>query len=262
MLQLDKVRDQLERLKLSTAASHLETRLRAAMHRQATYLDFLEDLLEGELRIREERHLQLRLRMARLPYRKTLEDFDFTFQPSLDEKAIRELATMSFVERAENVLFLGPPEVGKTHLAVALGLEALRAGYSVYFSPLARLVEDLRRAYDERRLNVRMRPYLRPKLLIVDEVGYTKLDPVAANVFFQLVNARYERGSLILTSNKSFGEWGELLGGDVVLATAVLDRLLHHAHIVNIRGQSYRLREKVRAGVYATPRVDEERHNT
>ncbi|EJY56821.1 IstB domain-containing protein ATP-binding protein [Alicyclobacillus hesperidum URH17-3-68] len=256
MLELDKVRTQLEKLKLSTAAVHLEGRLQAATQRQASYLEFLDDLLEGELAVREERNLNMRTRMARLPYRKTLEEFDFSFQPGIDQKTIRELASMAFVRQAANVVFLGPPGVGKTHLAVALGMEALAAGPSVYFIPMAKLVEDLRRAHDQRRLDTRMRQYLRPKLLILDEAGYTRLDPVAANLVFQLVNTRYERGSMILTSNKSFGEWGDLFG-DAVLASAVLDRLLHHSHIVNIRGQSYRLREKVRAGVYATPPVAE-----
>lgn len=256
MLELEKVRGQLESLKLLTAAAHLEGRLQAATERQASYLAFLADLLEGELTVRQQRHLDMHTRMARLPYRKTLAEFDFSFQPSIDEKTIRELATMTFVRQAANVVFLGPPGVGKTHLAVALAMEALSQGFSVYFITMAQLVDDLRRAHEGRRLDVRMRQYLRPKLLILDEAGYTHLDPMAANLVFQLVNTRYERGSIILTSNKSFGEWGELFG-DAVLASAVLDRLLHHSHIVNIRGQSYRLREKVRAGVYGSPQHPE-----
>ncbi|MCS3916059.1 DNA replication protein DnaC [Caldanaerobacter subterraneus subsp. tengcongensis MB4] len=156
---------------------------------------------------------------------------------------------MDFVHRAENVIFLGPPGVGKTHLVVALAVEALSQGIPVYFITLSKLIEDLKKGYEENRLDRKMRNYIRPRLLVVDEVGYLPLDNLGANLFFQLISARYERGSIILTSNKGFGEWGELMG-DPVLATAVLDRLLHHAHIINIRGNSYRLKDRLKAGLY------------
>ena len=144
-------------------------------------------------------------------------------------------------------------EWGKTHLAIGLAIEALSQGISVYFSSLTRLIEDLKKAYEENRLEKRMRIFTRPKLLVIDEVGYLPLDGVGANLFFQLISARYEKGSIILTSNKGFGEWGELMG-DPVLATAVLDRLLHHVHIINIRGNSYRLKDRLKTGLYASPR--------
>ena len=190
--------------------------------------------------------------MARLPYKKTLEEFDFTFQPSVDKKVIHEMATMSFVHQAVNLVFLGPPGVGKSHLAVALATAALSQGYSAYFVNVAELMDELKRAQEENRLNARMRKYLRPKLLVIDEVGYLPFDPVAASLFFQLISTRYEQGSVILTSNKGLGDWGQMFG-DAVLATAILDRLLHHAHIVNIRGASYRMRDKMRSGVYGSP---------
>lgn len=252
MIELEKAKSNLEELGLLNAAVFIDALLERAQHENATYIEFLNGLLEAELSERQRRNIEVRSKLARLPYRKTLKEFDFTFQPSIDEKLIRELATMAFVYRAENVIFLGPPGVGKTHLAVGLAIEALSQGMSVYFTSLSRLIEDLKKANKENRLEKRMRIYTGPKLLIIDEVGYLPLDNLGANLFFQLISARYERGSIILTSNKGFGEWGELMG-DTVLATAVLDRLLHHAHIINIRGNSYRLKDRLKTGLYGNP---------
>jgi len=252
MIELEKAKSNLEELGLLNAAVFIDALLERAQHENATYIEFLNGLLEAELSERQRRNIEVRSKLARLPYRKTLKEFDFTFQPSIDEKLIRELATMAFVYRAENVIFLGPPGVGKTHLAVGLAIEVLSQGMSVYFTSLSRLVEDLKKANKENRLEKRMRIYTGPKLLIIDEVGYLPLDDLGANLFFQLISARYERGSIILTSNKGFGEWGELMG-DTVLATAVLDRLLHHAHIINIRGNSYRLKDRLKTGLYGNP---------
>jgi DNA replication protein DnaC len=254
MIDLEKARSYLEELGLLSAAAFLDALLERAQRENSTYVDFLNDLLETELAERQRRNVEVRSKLARLPYKKTLKEFDFTFQPSIDEKLIKELATMAFVHRAENVIFLGPPGVGKTHLAVALAIEALSQGISVYFTSLSRLIEDLKTAHKESRLERRMRIYLRPKLLVIDEVGYLPLDGLGSNLFFQLISARYEKGSIILTSNKGFGEWGELMG-DPVLATAVLDRLLHHAHIINIRGNSYRLKDRLKTGLYGNPHI-------
>jgi len=256
MIALEKARAHLTQLKMTQAAAVLDSRLEAASKKKASYADFLADLLELEAGARRERYLITRTRLAHLPFRKTLEEFDFKFQPSIDPQQVKNLATLSFAADAANILLLGPPGVGKTHLAVALGLKAIEQGYGVYFVRAHDLLEDLRRAQAEHRLDRRMRVYLAPRVLIIDEFGVWPYDRMAATALFSLISSRYERGSIILTSNKGFGEWGDVLG-DSVIATAILDRLLHHSHVLNIRGESYRLREKKRAGLFGAPKAEE-----
>ena len=246
------LKQDLEGLGLRDAAGALDQVLDDAGRTKQPYAEFLSALLAVELRIRKERYLKARTRLAHLPFHKTLADFDFAYQPSLDEGQIRELATLSFAQQAHNVILLGPPGVGKTHLAVALGMEAILNSLGVYFVTAHALVEDLRQAHAENRLERRMRVYIAPKVLIVDELGYLPFDSLGATMLFQLVSARYERGSIILTSNKGFTQWGEIFT-DPIIATAILDRLLHHSHVVNIRGDSYRLKDKRRAGFIASP---------
>ena len=211
---------------------------------QMGYLDFLDLLLGEELGVREGRRFRNALKLSGLPHRKTLDEFDFTFQPELEPRKVRDLATLEFVERHANVALLGPPGVGKTHLASALAVAACQAGYSIYFTSLDDMVRKLKIAQATGRFNRQLATYLRPAVLVVDEVGYLKLDRDEANMVFQLVSRRYERGSMIITSNKSFAEWGQVLGDDV-LATAILDRLLHHCDVLAINGPSYRLKDRV-----------------
>lgn len=238
----------LEKLRMEHLGAQLDTICEQAAKRELGYREFLLDALSAEWQGRHLKGVESRLGQARLPWVKTLDQFDFSFQPSLDRKVVRELAGLGFVERAENVVLLGPPGVGKTHLALALGVKAVEAGHRVLFLTLETLMGRLRRAQQENRLERQMQQLVYPKVLLIDEIGYLPLTRDEASLFFRLITRRYERASLVLTSNKSFVDWGEIFG-DQVLATAILDRLLHHATTLNIKGESYRLKEKRKAGL-------------
>ena len=234
----------LESLHLRALPVQLPALFAEARAQQMTYEGFLQRVLVEEVQVRDRRAHERRLRAAKLPGRKALDAFDFSFQPTLSERVVRELADLSFIQSATNVAFLGPPGVGKTHLALALLGKALEAGYTAYYTTLAQLAQDLETAHSPMGRRERLRRYTQPRVLLIDEIGYARLSAEQAHFLFEIVAARYESSPILLTSNTSFVEWGTLLGNEV-LATALLDRLLHHAEVLSINGKSYRMKGRM-----------------
>ena len=242
-VDLDRIAERCASLGLVHAAECLGELLEEAARDDLTPASFLERVLDREADRKNERRVATSLKLSGLPQGKTLEGFDWTFQPRADRQKLEMLSTCAYVRSRENVLFLGPPGVGKSHLAVALGVKAVKNGFSVTHFVLDELMHALKADAAVPPARLKAKRYLNSALLIVDEVGFRPLDRHEANLFFRLISARYERGSIVLTSNKHVRDWPEIFAGDEVLATAILDRLLHHVHVVHIDGRSYRLRE-------------------
>ena len=240
----NKLINNLETLKLDKIREYLDTYIGFINEGQKDIVDALYELTDFEVDLRQERAMNACVKVANFPFIKTFSDFDFTYQPSLNKQEIMDFKNLRFLEKNKNILLLGTPGVGKTHLATAIGIEAARNRKSTYFINCNDLILQLKRAHMENRLETRLKFFSKYKLLIIDEVGFLPLDTESSNLLFQLITKRYEKHSTIITTNKSLSRWGEIFG-DNVLANAILDRLLHHSHIINITGRSYRTKDKI-----------------
>jgi DNA replication protein DnaC len=240
---MDRLKENLDSLKMKNTLDTIDNYLERAIKDDLNIVDVLDHIFSEEAKSKRRRAYEKQVQMSGFPIKKALDDFDFSFQPSIDKRQIDELATMRFVENAENIVFLGPPGVGKTHLATAIGMVVAKNRYSTYYVNCHTLIEQMKKAHFENRLPEKLKVLAKYKVLIIDEIGYLPMDIQGANLFFQLIAKRYEKVSTIFTSNKTFSQWNEVFS-DVTIASAILDRVLHHCTVVNIKGESYRLKER------------------
>jgi len=242
-IMMERLKENLESLKMKNTLDILDNYLERAVKDNLNIIEVLDYIFSEEAMNRRQRAYENQVQMSGFPIKKTLEEFDFNFQPSIDKRQIDELATMRFIENGENIVFLGPPGVGKTHLASALGMVAAQHRCSTYYINCHTLIEQLKKAHFENRLPDKLKTLGKYRMLIIDEIGYLPMDIQGANLFFQLVARRYEKVSTVFTSNKTFSQWNEVFA-DVTIASAILDRVLHHCTVINIKGESYRLKER------------------
>lgn len=243
MTNYTKLLNGLDNLEMYLIKENLNTYIKLVNSGEKSVVDALYELVEIELAQKRIRAINGCIKVANFPFFKTLDDFDFGFQPGINKQELLDHASLRFIEQKENILFVGTSGVGKTHLATAIGMESAKTRFSTYFISFQSLMNQLKKALDENRLESRMKFFSRYKVLIIDEIGYLPIDPDAANLFFQLIARRYDKHCTIITTNSPFSKWGEIFGSPT-LANAILDRLLHHSHVISIKGPSYRLREK------------------
>ena len=245
MNSYNKLLNNLEILKLNRIRENLDKYIDLINNKEKNVIEVLYELTNLEIEVMKQKKIMHSIQFAGFPFIKSFEDFDFSFQPSINKEEVLDFKNLRFLEKSENILFVGSPGVGKTHLATAIGLENARNNHSTYFINCNDLIQVLKKAFLQNRLEDKLKTLSKYKLLIIDEIGYLPIDIEGANLLFQLINRRYEKNSIIITTNKPFSKWGELFG-DATIANAILDRLLHHSHIINITGNSYRLKDKIK----------------